>query len=93
MTEDLWEMYNIQHFVSHFDGLGFVDHITIERVDGRDGIPWDHLQAIKNEILGEDAWAIEVYPPEAELVNEVNRRHLWRLPFGTPLPNLKHRGM
>jgi hypothetical protein len=45
----------------------------------RDGITWDELQRIKNETLGADVWCVEVYPPESELVNVSNMRHLWVL--------------
>ncbi len=47
--------------------------------DWRDGITWDELQRIKNETLGPDVWCVEVYPPESELVNVSNMRHLWPL--------------
>lgn len=45
-------------------------------------ITWDHLQAIKNAVWGDDARAIEVYPAQSELVDTKQVRHLWRLgPF------------
>lgn len=50
-------------------------------------ISWSEKQRIKNEIFGEDAVAIEVFPKETELVDEVNMYHVWvlhefELPFG-----------
>lgn len=48
-------------------------------LDWRDGITWDELQRVKNETLGEDVWCVEVYPPESEVVNVSNMRHLWPL--------------
>ena len=54
------------------------DHMFVEREDGgpiRCG--WDTLQAIKNEYLGVDACAVEVFPPESEVMNDVNRRHFY----------------
>ena len=47
--------------------------------DWRDGITWDELQRIKNECLGEDAWCIENYPAQPEVVNVSNMRHLFVL--------------
>ena len=44
----------------------------------RDGITWDELQRVKQECLG-DVWCMEVYPPEADVVNVSNMRHLWLL--------------
>ena len=41
-------------------------------------LSWDELQVIKNMVWGEAAVAIEVYPPQAELVNGGHYRHLWR---------------
>jgi len=42
------------------------NHIKICR---QDGITWGEIQAVKNEMVGEDVCCIEVYPPEA-MVNE-----------------------
>ena len=42
-----------------------------------DGISWDVLQGIKNKIGYGDKCAIEIYPPEKDLVNVANMRHLW----------------
>lgn len=46
--------------------------------DWKDGITWDELQRVKQETLG-DVWAVEIYPPDPELVNVYNIRHLWIL--------------
>lgn len=50
-------------------------------------ICWNEKQRIKNEIFGKEAIAIEVFPPESELVDEANMYHIWvlhefKLPFG-----------
>lgn len=49
--------------------------------DGRpiweDGITWDELQAIKNECGYADKWMCEYYPPEEDVINVANIRHLW----------------
>ncbi len=59
---------------------GRIRHLKICRADNKDGITWDQLQYLKNEALGKDACAIEFYPPEDELINDVNIRHLWEIP-------------
>jgi hypothetical protein len=59
---------------------GQVLHLKVRRRDGRDGISWDTLQAAKNDFVGRDALAVEIYPPEDCLVNEANIRHLWVIP-------------
>lgn len=54
-------------------------------------ITWDQLQAIKNEVWGRDARAIEVYPRAGDVVNGGQFRHLWRLGEGDFCPDLlKH---
>lgn len=46
-------------------GNSFFRHLIIERRDGKAiTANWDVLQEIKNEVLGEDALAIEFYPEE-----------------------------
>lgn len=42
-----------------------------------DGLTWDELQAIKAEIGYGDQWAVEIFPPDADLVHDANFRHLW----------------
>ncbi len=42
-----------------------------------DGITWDELMSIKREIGFGDRWAVEVFPPDEEIVNVANMRHLW----------------
>lgn len=52
-------------------------HLNIRRVDGgpilRD---WRHFQQIKNELLGEECEAVELYPAESRLVDTSNKYHL-----------------
>lgn len=47
--------------------------------DGRwaDGISWDDLQRVKYEIGRGDQWAVEMFPPDDEVTNVANMRHLW----------------
>lgn len=45
---------------------------------------WHEMQRMKNELAGEDATAVEVYPPQRELVDGADMFHLWVLPG--PLP-------
>ncbi len=60
--------------------------LAIRRHDSAPIDGWDDLQRIKNEIVGEDATAIEVYPPASALVDQANMRHLFVLPAGMPMP-------
>ena len=49
-----------------------------------DGITWDELQRLKAESGYPNETAVEVFPPERDIVNVANMRHLWVL--AAPLP-------
>lgn len=49
----------------------------------RDGITWDDLQRLKREAGFGDAVAVEIYPPDDDIIDVANLRHLWLLP-GAP---------
>ncbi len=57
------------------------------RTDGRweDGLTWDELQDIKRAVGFGDTFAVEVYPPDRDVVNVANMRHLWLLPVPLPI--------
>lgn len=46
----------------------------------RGDITWDELMAVKRGIGRADQWACEVYPPDDQVVNVANMRHLFLLP-------------
>lgn len=48
--------------------------------DWVEGITWDDLQTLKREAGYADRHAVEVYPPDRDVVNVANIRHLWVLP-------------
>lgn len=45
---------------------------------------WREAQRIKNELAGEDATAIEIYPPAGEVIDAADMYHLWVLPGEAP---------
>ena len=45
---------------------------------------WPEAQRIKNELAGSDATAVEVYPPQSEVVDQADMYHLWVLPGRLP---------
>jgi len=61
-------------------------HLSIKRIDKKAAKDWRHFQRIKNELLGEEYEAIELYPAESRLVDVANQYHLWSIenPDGTP---------
>jgi hypothetical protein len=52
-------------------------HLSIHRHDRAPARDWRHFQRIKNEIVGPEFEAVEVYPSEARLVDTSNQYHLW----------------
>lgn len=60
-----------------------VVHLAISSLSGARPTWWE-AQRIKNELAGELATAVEVYPPQAEVVDGADMYHLWVLP--DPLP-------
>jgi hypothetical protein len=66
-----------------------VTRVSINRHDKQPIRNWEDFQAIKNQILGPEAEAAELYPAESRLVNQGNQYHLWcintpgfQFPFG-----------
>lgn len=62
-------------------------HLTIRSRDGSPVHDWRDFQRIKNELVGEEAEAVELYPAESRLVDTANHYHLWaftqyRFPLG-----------
>lgn len=66
--------------------LGEVAHLYISRTDKSKLRPWADFQRIKNDICGPTFTAVEVYPAEDELVDDVDMWHLWCLPRGVRMP-------
>lgn len=52
-------------------------HIIIRRLDKQPVHNWQHFQQIKNDILGDECEAVEIYPPESKLVDAKHHYHLW----------------
>ena len=61
-------------------------HLAVRRLDESDGISWDDLQWIKNEIAGADRVAVELYPEASEVMDQANMRHPFVLPVGVAAP-------
>lgn len=52
-------------------------HLSIKRIDKEPIHDWRDLQRIKNEVVGEEYEAIELYPAESRRVDTSNQYHLW----------------
>ena len=66
--------------------LGPMDWLSIKRLDKAPIHDWRDLQRIKNELLGPEREAVELYPAESRLMDTSNQYHLWALPPGKRFP-------
>jgi hypothetical protein len=64
---------------------GRCEHLWIRRTDDRNLFPWADLQRIKDELMGPERVALEVFPASSQLVDVADMRHLWVLPVGKAL--------
>lgn len=69
--------------------LGRMVHLSFTRRDRRPVVDWRDKQHMKNQLIGPDCDAVEIFPAEDRLVDQANQFHLWgflqedaRLPFG-----------
>lgn len=94
MPREVWPYYPIalvavwrscDFLVQVFEPRDGGQRLTINRLRVMNGqwlpdITWDELQRLKSEAGFSDRWAVEIFPPDEELVNVSNMRHLWLLP-------------
>ena len=57
--------------------LSIIRSVMIEDGEWQDGLSWEVMQKIKSDIGYGDAFAVEIYPPNEDVVNVANMRHLW----------------
>ena len=59
-----------------WDGRPLV-HLAVSRHDRRCARDWRHLQAIKNQLVGPECEAVELFPADSRMVDTCNVTHLW----------------
>ena len=96
--EDFERGYSVCSRMIYTKQWGNVEHVTITKhhkdgdsliaTGGMAPIGWNEKMMIKNELFGEDRFAIEVYPKQDRLVDVADVYHLWvfnkkyDMPFG-----------
>ena len=85
-VNNLYQVYETPLDVENPDAGRWV-HLSIKRRDRGAIHDWRDLQRIKNEIVGPEAEAVELYPAESRLLDAANQYHLWcvvgkKFPFG-----------
>jgi|TARA_R100001163_G_scaffold52078_1_gene39455 hypothetical protein len=54
-----------------------VIHLSVKTHDKEPIRDWRDMQRIKNELVGEEHEAVELYPAESRLVDTANQYHMW----------------
>ncbi len=52
-------------------------HLSIKRIDKQPLHDWRDIQEIKNQIVGPEHEAVELYPAESRCVDLANQYHVW----------------
>lgn len=91
MSTETWLNLDVQVAVRRHpigNGHDFV-HLSCHRLDRKPIRDWRIMQQIKDEILGPECEAVELFPAQSRLVDTANEFHLWgcsdpafRYPFG-----------
>jgi hypothetical protein len=82
--------YQVAIWHGHAEPFGVYRHLSIKTHDRSARHDFRDLQRIKNELVGPECDAIEIYPAESKLVDGANQYHLWvfeafKLPIGFPV--------
>lgn len=56
-------------------------HLSMRTVENDIRHDWREMQRVKNELVGPEWEAVELYPAESRVVDTANQFHLWCFPF------------
>lgn len=83
-VNDRYQVYLLYDNAEH-SRAGFCQ-LSIKTHDREAEHDWREYQWIKNDVMGPEREAVEVYPAESRLVDGANQFHLWVLPEGDRIP-------
>lgn len=72
--------YQVFQRTTEAEGAQTVIQLAIRNKDGSARHDWREFQRIKNELLGREAEAVELYPAESRLTDTRNEFHLFCFP-------------
>ena len=83
-TLEVWknDIYTVLVDRNNEEYNGWV-HISFQRNDREPVTDWRHKQLIKNQLVGEECEAAELFPAESRVVDTSNQVHLWCWPEGS----------
>lgn len=83
-TEDVGDLWKNDRYTVHvlrFEGEGpggcAIVQLSIRRNDRAPARDWRDFQRIKNQLVGPECEAVELYPAESRVVDTANQFHLW----------------
>jgi len=76
---DVWRSRYFLVQIFDFEPIRLTINRTSLQNNGQwdDKILWDELQSLKNQCGFGDYAAVEIFPPDKDLINDCNMRHLW----------------
>lgn len=84
---EVWANGEYEVFVHYGDeGRRGSVWLSIKRMDREVIQDWRHKQQIKNEVIGSEREAVELYPRESRVVDNANQYHLYVAPEGCDWP-------
>ena len=89
MPAETWgnDRYTVNVHYLDGDRDGFVE-VGVHNHNRTPHVPWRHLQQIKNEVLGPDREAVQLFPAEDRLVDTANEYWIYVYPVGkAPMRN------
>jgi len=63
-------------------GLDGAVRLSMRREDGKAIREWKHIQRVKNEIVGPEREAVEIFPPQSMVTDMSHEHHLFVVPVG-----------
>tara|TARA_R110000765_G_scaffold187638_2_gene293171 strand:- start:558 stop:1097 length:540 start_codon:yes stop_codon:yes gene_type:complete len=93
VADETWgnDRYTIGVHLLGADRDGFIE-LAIHNHKRTPHVPWRHLQQIKNEILGSEREAVQIFPAESRLVDTANEFWLYVYPTGKAPMRKRGRG-
>lgn len=84
------DFYSVQVYKVPTD-LGQVLHLIVRGQINNQEPGWRDMQRIKDELIGTEYEAVQVYPKQADIVDQADVYDLWVLPIDRSLPFGLHR--
>ena len=83
MNDETWgnDRYTVNVHLLDSDRDGFVE-LAVHNHNRTPHVPWRHLQQIKDEVMGADREAVQLFPADDRLVDTANEYWLYVYPTG-----------